>query len=334
MIAAGRAGRRRRRHVRRVAAAPRGCWCRSRSSCSSPRWARAWASPSGRCSTSASGRPAGAVRQGDRIAGGLLGVFGVLAVMWLLIPALASHPGGPWGRCATRWSAPPRSTGWRPNRPTRRKRWADWSATRPSPRCSTRSPHPTRANRPPAGVPADRGGARRGRGGEGGGRRVRRGAGRHRVRGRPRPRRHQRAHRATSAPGGRPTAAARHRAGRIRPAPRPRGAAGAGTRPRAARAHRREHRPARGSLFGHPGGGPLRESPIRVAEEIVADGTDVARTVPTERQVFVLAAVAAPGDSARAGRRRGGPGAGRDVRASTSADRRRPTRSPTTSWRR
>ena len=36
---------------------------------------------------------------------------------------------------------------------------------------------------------------------------------------------------------------------------------------------------------------------MRVAEEIVADGTDITRTVPTERQVSVLAAVAAPGDS-------------------------------------
>jgi S1-C subfamily serine protease len=53
----------------------------------------------------------------------------------------------------------------------------------------------------------------------------------------------------------------------------------------------------RGSLFGHPGGGALRESPMRVAEEIVAEGTDVYRSASTERHVFVLAAVAAPGDS-------------------------------------
>jgi S1-C subfamily serine protease len=52
-----------------------------------------------------------------------------------------------------------------------------------------------------------------------------------------------------------------------------------------------------GALFGHPGGGPLRESPVRIAEEIVARGTDITHTVATSRHVFVLAAVTAPGDS-------------------------------------
>jgi S1-C subfamily serine protease len=54
---------------------------------------------------------------------------------------------------------------------------------------------------------------------------------------------------------------------------------------------------ARGSIFGHPGGGALRESPMRISEEIVAEGTDIWRSASTTRQVFVLAAVAAPGDS-------------------------------------
>jgi hypothetical protein len=54
---------------------------------------------------------------------------------------------------------------------------------------------------------------------------------------------------------------------------------------------------ARGSLFGHPGGAALRESPVRIAQEIVAEGTDIWRESSTERHVFVLAAVAAPGDS-------------------------------------
>jgi S1-C subfamily serine protease len=53
----------------------------------------------------------------------------------------------------------------------------------------------------------------------------------------------------------------------------------------------------RGALFGHPGGGPLRQAPVRIAEQIVARGTDITRTNPTEREVFVLAAVTAPGDS-------------------------------------
>jgi S1-C subfamily serine protease len=52
-----------------------------------------------------------------------------------------------------------------------------------------------------------------------------------------------------------------------------------------------------GALFGHPGGGALRQAPMRIAEQIVARGTDITRSVPTEREVFVLAAVTAPGDS-------------------------------------
>ena len=53
----------------------------------------------------------------------------------------------------------------------------------------------------------------------------------------------------------------------------------------------------RGALFGHPGGGPLRQAPVRIAEQIVARGTNISRRAPTEREVFVLAAVTAPGDS-------------------------------------
>lgn len=53
----------------------------------------------------------------------------------------------------------------------------------------------------------------------------------------------------------------------------------------------------RGALFGHPGGGALRQAPMRIAEQIVARGTDIGRTHSTERDVFVLAAVTAPGDS-------------------------------------
>jgi S1-C subfamily serine protease len=52
-----------------------------------------------------------------------------------------------------------------------------------------------------------------------------------------------------------------------------------------------------GALFGHPGGGDLREAPVRIAEQIVARGTDITHTVSTERDVFVLAAVTQPGDS-------------------------------------
>src|SRR4029079_18331999 len=49
------------------------------------------------------GRDANAMRQGDRVAGGALGVVGVLVLMWLLIPALANSPG--WTARAVRDSS-------------------------------------------------------------------------------------------------------------------------------------------------------------------------------------------------------------------------------------
>ena len=52
-----------------------------------------------------------------------------------------------------------------------------------------------------------------------------------------------------------------------------------------------------GAVYGHPGGGPLRASPARVGEKIVAVGTDIYRTGVSRRNVFVLAAALAPGDS-------------------------------------
>ncbi|MGZ4799571.1 MAG: MarP family serine protease [Acidimicrobiia bacterium] len=52
-----------------------------------------------------------------------------------------------------------------------------------------------------------------------------------------------------------------------------------------------------GAVYGHPGGGPLRPTPARIAEQIDARGTDIYRTTPTQRAVFVLAAELAPGDS-------------------------------------
>jgi S1-C subfamily serine protease len=57
------------------------------------------------------------------------------------------------------------------------------------------------------------------------------------------------------------------------------------------------HVDEQGALFGHPGGGDLRQAPVRIAEQIVARGSDISRTASTRRQVFVLAAVTAPGDS-------------------------------------
>jgi S1-C subfamily serine protease len=62
---------------------------------------------------------------------------------------------------------------------------------------------------------------------------------------------------------------------------------------------------ATGAVYGYPRGGPLQEAPARVAERIVAVGTDIYRTGTTRRDVFVLAAELEPGDS-------GGPLVDRD----------------------
>ena len=52
-----------------------------------------------------------------------------------------------------------------------------------------------------------------------------------------------------------------------------------------------------GAVYGHPEGGPLRASPSRIGDEIVAVGTDIYRTGSSHRHVYVLAASLAPGDS-------------------------------------
>lgn len=52
-----------------------------------------------------------------------------------------------------------------------------------------------------------------------------------------------------------------------------------------------------GAVYGHPGGGPLRAAPARVAEEIVAVGRDIHGDDTVRREVYVLAASLAPGDS-------------------------------------
>jgi S1-C subfamily serine protease len=52
-----------------------------------------------------------------------------------------------------------------------------------------------------------------------------------------------------------------------------------------------------GAVYGHPGGGPLRPTPARIAEQIDARGSDIYRTTPTRRSVFVLASQLQPGDS-------------------------------------
>jgi S1-C subfamily serine protease len=52
-----------------------------------------------------------------------------------------------------------------------------------------------------------------------------------------------------------------------------------------------------GAVYGFPGGGELRAAPARIGEEILAVGTDIYRTGESRRQVYVLAASLAPGDS-------------------------------------
>lgn len=52
-----------------------------------------------------------------------------------------------------------------------------------------------------------------------------------------------------------------------------------------------------GGVFGHPRGGPLEISPFQVGEEITAVGTDIYDSSRSERDVLVLAADLAPGDS-------------------------------------
>jgi S1-C subfamily serine protease len=52
-----------------------------------------------------------------------------------------------------------------------------------------------------------------------------------------------------------------------------------------------------GAVYGHPGGGALVASPARLGEEILAVGTDIYRTGSSKRHVYVLGASLAPGDS-------------------------------------
>src|SRR5690606_31685308 len=52
-----------------------------------------------------------------------------------------------------------------------------------------------------------------------------------------------------------------------------------------------------GAVFGHPGGGPLRVAPYSVGREVTATGTDIYDQERTEREVLILAASLAPGDS-------------------------------------
>ena len=257
--------RRRRRRARRARHRARGCWRRSRSWSSWPR------SPGDRRSrrrprcdgASADAVPARCARAIGSPAR-VVGVVGILVVVWLLIPAFANSPG--WPARAVRDCAVARAHRPRRARATRRspRRSVASSATRRSPRCSTRSRRPTPASPPADGIPAEA--ATRGHPStrEGRGRGVRPDPGGHRLRRRRQPRRHQRARRRGGA-----RHACRHAR---RPPPR---------RPRSSRSTRTAisrccgcpgsrcprstlgegHVDERGALFGHPGGGDLRQAP-------------------------------------------------------------------------
>lgn len=244
------------------------------------------------------GRAGSVVRQGDRVAGAALGVFGVLAVMWLLIPALASSPGWPAG--AVRESAVARAIDrFAPEPPDEAETLGRLVGDQSFPEVFDTLVSPDAGEPPADGIPAAAA-ARvaasvvkvEGVACE----RVQDGTGfvaardlvvtnAHVVAGEERTR-------VETSDGRRLdtelVAFDPNRDLAVLRVP------GIGL-PALARGEGGIDQ--RGSIFGHPGGGPLRESPVRIAEEIVADGTDITRSSATEREVFVLAAVAAPGDS-------------------------------------
>jgi S1-C subfamily serine protease len=52
-----------------------------------------------------------------------------------------------------------------------------------------------------------------------------------------------------------------------------------------------------GAVYGHPRGGALQVIPARIAQDIVAVGTDIYRTSKSRRHVLILATSLQPGDS-------------------------------------
>jgi S1-C subfamily serine protease len=241
---------------------------------------------------------AGGLRQGDRVAGGALGVVGVLVLMWLLIPALANSPG--WTARAVRDSAVARLIDRvAPAPPSESETLGRLVGDQSFPEVFDTLSSPDAGTPPADGIPAEA--ATRvtrstllveGQACD----RIQEGSGfvagpnlvvtnAHVVAG-------ERDTRVTTSDGRRLDAtvvafdpdrdlAILRAPGLALPALE----LGEG------------HVDDRGALFGHPGGGALRQAPVRIAEQIVARGTDITRTTPTEREVFVLAAVTAPGDS-------------------------------------
>ena len=241
--------------------------------------------------------PAG-VRHGDRIAGAAVGGAGVLVLVWLLIPALASSPG--WPAQAVRNSVVARAIDRiAPDPPDQAETLGRLVGDQTFPEVFDTLTSPDAGSPPDTGIPEPA--AARVRASvvriEGVAcERVQEGTGfvvaedlvvtnAHVVAGESRPR--------VVIPGGRllETQLAAFdpnrdlailRVANIGLAPLPRAQGNVDER---------------GSLFGHPGGGDLREAPMRIAEQIVARGTNIQHTESTEREVFVLAAATAPGDS-------------------------------------
>jgi S1-C subfamily serine protease len=244
------------------------------------------------------GRSAGALRQGDRLAGAALGVVGVLVLMWLLIPALANSPG--WTARAVRDSAVARLIDRvAPAPPSESETLGRLVGDQTFPEVFDTLSSPDAGTPPPDGIPAESA-ARvtrstllvEGQACD----RIQEGTGfvvgsnlvvtnAHVVAG-------EHDTRVTTSDGRRLDASVvafdPHRDLAVLRVP------GLGL---PALELGEGHIDDRGALFGHPGGGPLRQAPVRIAEQIVARGTDITHTTPTEREVFVLAAVTAPGDS-------------------------------------
>lgn len=55
-----------------------------------------------------------------------------------------------------------------------------------------------------------------------------------------------------------------------------------------------------GVVYGHPGGGDLRPAPARISQELIAVGRDIYDRNDTRRHIFVLASNLRPGDSGAA----------------------------------
>lgn len=243
-------------------------------------------------------RGGGAIRAGDQVAGGVLGVAGVLVLMWLLIPALASSPG--WTARAVRDSAVARLIDRvAPEPPAESETLGRLVGDQSFPEVFDTLSSPDAGTPPSDGIPAEAAGRVTGSTvlveGEACDR-IQEGTGfvaapnlvvtnAHVVAG-------EDDTRVTTSDGRRlATTVVAFDPNRDLAVLRVPGLALAPLELGEGRVD------DRGALFGHPGGGALRQAPVRIAEQIVARGTDITRTIPTEREVFVLAAVTAPGDS-------------------------------------